>query len=707
MPRPRSLPTTSLSCGLRTSIGLGPVDNGLALKTGRRVFSVPMATPAPKPSEPRWLTWAALAVCAIAIWAVFGDARNFSFVLWDDDHNLQQNPHLSGVTWENLRWMFTDTSYARRYIPLAWLGWNVDHDLFGLTARSAHLGNVLFHLLNTGLVFFVIKAGLRFWREGGNDAGRCPSTVAATLGALIWALHPLRVEVVAWASGRIYAQAACFLLTSLWCYLKSTESAPGSAPARRFQWGSVLALALSLLTYPLALSFVGVLLALEWYRPGRPAAAPGTSWTRQLPPLLRAKLPYFAVTLAVLGLTLWARLNVQAVGWKPPVTLAEFGTVPRFLQACYVWAYYLWKPLLPFHLSPFYTQLISFRAGDAAFVASLLAIAVITAALCWQHRRWPGLWLLWLCHLLVLAPVLGLTEHPHFASDRYSYLSAVPWSVALAVVIVQLWSRPARRAILLVATSAVIVAAGALTMTQAAVWRNTESLGQHMLGQLGDHPRRFDIYSRMATALRAEGKMAEANAYYVKSLGGDPTAAEKTMDQARRLEQQGQPGEAFVQYRIAAELRPELAEPRLRMGAILLADNHAIEAVPVLTEAVRLQPDLVEARLKLGWALYLTNQAAQALPHYEMALRLKPGDPAAETGRGVVLLACGRAQEAVAQFEALVRRFPNSPVTHFNLGLALLDGLGRTDDAAAQFEIVLQLRPDYPGAREALARCKR
>ena len=207
-----------------------------------------METPAPHPGARPWLTWAALAVCAVAVWAVYGGARDFSFVLWDDDHNIQQNPHLSGVTWENLRWMFTDTSYARRYLPLAWLGWNVDHDLFGLTARSAHLGNVLFHLLNTGLVFFVIKAGLRFWRVGGNAADSWPSTVAATFGALVWALHPLRAEVVAWASGRIYAQSACFVLIALWCYLKSTEAAPGSAPARRFQWCSVSALALSLLT---------------------------------------------------------------------------------------------------------------------------------------------------------------------------------------------------------------------------------------------------------------------------------------------------------------------------------------------------------------------------------------------------------------------------------------------------------------------------
>jgi Flp pilus assembly protein TadD len=642
---------------------------GLALQTGGSVSSVLMATPASKPGRHPWLTWAALAICALVVWAVFGGARHFHFVLWDDDYNIQQNPHLGGLTWENLRWMFTDTAYARRYFPLTWLGWNIEYDLFGLTPRSAHLGNVLFHLLNTILVFLVIKAALRIWLARETTADGWPATAAAVLGALFWALHPLRVEVVAWASGRIYAQAACFILLSLWCYLRSVESPPGSACARRFRWASAGALALSLLTYPLALSFVGVLLVLDWYLPGRLQPAAGIPRTRQLWPMLVEMTPFLAVTAIIFGLTLWARTNVQAVGWKPPVTLEQFGVVPRILQACYVWIYYLWKPLLPFHLSPYYTQLISFHPNDGEFVASLAAVGLITAVLFWRRQRWPGLWLLWLCHLVVLFPVLGLTEHPHFTNDRYSYVASVLWSVAIAVVIVRLWPRW----VAIIVPCAIIAALAVLSLAQVAVWQNTETLGLHMLAQLGDHPRRFDIYSRMATALREEGKPAESNAYYLKSLGGDPMAAEKAISQAKTLEEQGQPREAFVQYLLASQLRPDLAEPHYRLGAILLADNRAAEALPFLKEAVRLQPDAPVLRNSLGVALTMNGQP----------------------------------QEAIAEFEQVVRLDSRSPVAHFNLGLALLNGVGRNTEAAAQFEIVLQLEPDYPGAQEALARSRR
>ena len=618
-----------------------------------------MANPAPKPVPPRWLTWAALAVCAIAVWAVFGGARHGAFVVWDDDYNIQQNQHLGGLTWENLRWMFTDTAYSRRYFPLTWFGWNVEHDLFGLTPYSAHLGNVLFHLLNTVLVFFVIKAGVRLWSPKETAADPWPATVAATLGALVWALHPLRVEVVAWASGRIYAQTACFLLISTWCYLRSLEAAPGSLPARRFRWVSVAALALSLLTYPLALSFVGSLLVLDWYRPGQ-TPAPNVSRLQRFRLLLVEKIPFVVVTAAILGVTLWSRANVHGAGWKPPVTLQEFGVVPRLMQACYVWVYYLGKPLLPFDLSPFYTRLVSFQPGEWEFVLSLLVVLAVTALLFRRRARWPGLWVLWLCHLVVLTPMLGLTEHPHFTNDRYSYLAAVPWSVALAVVIVRLWGNRALRLTAVVAVGALLVFFSRLSLAQVAVWHDTETLGLDMIAKMGDHPRRFDIYGRISSALRSEGKIAESNAYYLRYLSGDPHAWEKALDQARDLEARGQGQEASVRYLLVAQLRPDLAEPRYRLGTILLAADHAAEALPYLQEAVRLAPGETDIQITLGWALNRTGQAAEAIPHFEAALRSLPDDAAAHSGLGTALIAVGRPHEATPHFEAVLRQYPDS-----------------------------------------------
>jgi len=662
-----------------------------------------MANSASRPGRPYWLTWGALALCAAAVWAVFGTARGFQFVLWDDDHNLQLNPHLGGVTWENLRWMFTDTAYSRRYFPLTWLGWNVEHDLFGLTAYSAHLGNIVFQLLNTIVVFFVIKTALRVWFGGKNPDNSLASTFACCVGTLVWALHPMRVESVAWASGRIYLQTGFFLFVATWCFLRALESSPGSPASRRWRWASAGALALSLLTYPLALSFVGVLLVLDWYLPARMRPAPAAPFARRAVAILCQDFPFILVTGAVLAVTLWARTNVTAAGWNPPVTLAQFGLAARFMQACYVWAYYVWKPLLPFHLSPYYTRLLDFSPGDWEFVISLLLVSAVSVLLFLRRARWPGLWLLWLCHLIVLAPVLGLTEHPHFTSDRYFFLASLAWSVGLAALLARARPQWLARG----AAVAVVVFLGSLSVRQLKVWRDTESLGLHMITEMGEHPRRFDIYQRIATSLREDGRVEESNAYYLKFLAGDPHAADKALNQARKLEAEGQTREAFAQYLLASKLKPDLAEPPFRLGTILLADDHAAEALPYLRDAVRLEPGFADAQVTLGWAFNRCGQAPEAIPHFETALRLKPTDAAAHSGLAAALMAIGHPLEALPHLEEVARLYPDSPLAHFQLGQALLDGFARNADAAAQFEVVLKLQPDFPGAREALERTRR
>ena len=129
--------------------------------------------------------------------------------------------------------------------------------------------------------------------------------------------------------------------------------------------------------------------------------------------------------------------------WAPWPTLEQFPLDARAAQAGYIWAYFAWKPLVPLHLAPVYTTLVSFRPSDALFVASVLGVGLVTVWLFFLRRRMPGLFALWLFHLVLLVPVLGLTEHPHYANDRYGHLPALLWSIALAVGVVQLW--PSKR----------------------------------------------------------------------------------------------------------------------------------------------------------------------------------------------------------------------------------------------------------------------
>src|SRR5580765_8995345 len=190
------------------------------------------------PSVRQLQTRLLLALLGITL-AVFGGVCGHEFVHFDDNVNIYNNPHVQGLTWENIHWMFTNASYARRYMPLGWLSYAVDYQFFGLSPRSYHIGNLLLHLINVALLFFLLKRLLLLARVAARqeDEGAAPVWCAA-IGALFWAVNPLRVESVAWASARVYGVAFCFTAVWLLAWLRAQE--PGTPEPRRlvFYWVS-------------------------------------------------------------------------------------------------------------------------------------------------------------------------------------------------------------------------------------------------------------------------------------------------------------------------------------------------------------------------------------------------------------------------------------------------------------------------------------
>lgn len=552
---------------------------------------------------------------------VFQSARTGALLAWDDDINLLGNPHVRGLTWENLRWMFTDTSHMRRYVPLAWLGWAVDDAWFGLTATSCHVGNILFHAANAVLVFLVLRAVLAAWqRSHGNPDTERGWLVAAAAGALLWAVHPLRVEVVAWASGRIYAQTAFFLLGSTLAYLKAAE--PG-ARTRAWRWTAFAAFVASLLTYPLGVSYVAVLVVMDLLLLRR--IRPGVGWWRD--PGNRAvwleKIAYLAATAVVLGITLAARFHPTAM-WAPPVSLEEFGAGKRAMQAFFIWAYYGWKPFVPTGLAPVYLTLVWFDPAEPAFVLSAAAVTAVTVVLVWRRRRWPAALALWLCHLAVLVPVLGLTEHPHYPNDRYSYLPGVLPSIALAASLVA-WPRWRRLATPVAA--AVMVMLGALSVAQIGIWRDSETLFRYLYRHVGDTPYRADIALRLGDVLRVQGRVMEAELNYEESLRLQPTgvrAGYGHWGMGRVAQMRGRLDAAVGHYERAIQLAPALADPYVDLGELRLKAGRAGEAVDLLRRGVALEPARADAHLALGRALAQVGRPDEAAAAVREALRLNP-----------------------------------------------------------------------------------
>ncbi|HWN95291.1 MAG TPA: hypothetical protein VNT99_09685, partial [Methylomirabilota bacterium] len=430
------------------------------------------------------MNWALAALVVAITLTVFSVTYSAEFVRWDDDVNIYNNPHLrGGVNVHSLIWMFTDMNYIPRYMPLGWLSYAVNYQFGGLNPVGYHAGNMVFHALNALLVYFLLQRLLRLISSAaGREMNWRGVLAGSAIGALLWAIHPLRAEPVACASGRIYSQALFFLLISSWSYLRAQET-PAGARAK-WLWGSAGMFLASLLTYPIALGFVIVFVLADFY-PLRRLTLSRSLFTRTTLPVWREKIPFVVAGAFVVVLTLWAR--VHSGQYAAPVTLDEFGVSSRVMQGFYVWAYYLWKTLLPLDLSPTYTALLSFHPWSAPFLASAGLVVGVSLLVFAKARRWPASAVLWIGYLALLVPMLGLTEHPHYTYDRYNYIVAILFSVPIAWWLAVAWAKRTRVALCGV-WCVVLIALGIATFQQAARWQNTPTLLGYIIEKVGAHP---------------------------------------------------------------------------------------------------------------------------------------------------------------------------------------------------------------------------
>lgn len=408
-----------------------------------------------------------------------GDVK---FVLFDDDVAVYQNPIIRSLDWAGIRSMFTDRTYAPHYNPLLWLGLAINYRLGGLNPLGYHAGSLLLHLLNGVLLFRLLRALLLAARPGTSGPER-RTDIAAGIAALLWVVHPLQVESVAWAAMRLYPQAAFFSLVCLLCYVRAAGST--ASPFRSgWYWGSVAAFAASLLTHQNGLTLAGVLIVLDIYPLRRLRLERGRPWHGAAQRILLEKLPFLALSFAILAISLHVRLHPTEI-WNPPPTLDEFPLSNRVLQSFSIWSHYLWKPWWPLHLSPIYTTLFAFKDGTPAsgrfvtfdpaapaFAAGAALVVGVTALAILLRRRYPALLAGWICHLVLLVPLLGLFNLPYYPSDRYAYLQGMVWSGVAASMLVHLRDRLRARLhqlALLAVPVFLLVAAAALTNRQVRV----------------------------------------------------------------------------------------------------------------------------------------------------------------------------------------------------------------------------------------------
>ncbi len=626
---------------------------------------------------------AALSVCALALLAsvflVYAPVAGHAWIAYDDDVYLTANPHVAGgLAWDQVRWVFTH-ELAGNYHPLTWLAHMLDVELFGLESGPHQLVNVGWHALNAVLVLLLLAALLE-------------NAWAAGLGAALFALHPLRVESVAWAAERKDVLCASFFLAGLLAWLRYAR-----APSTGRYLVVCLALALALLAKPMAVTFPLVVLLLDLGPLRRLRTAPGP----RLGALLREKLPLFA--LAGLGAvaTLWAQARAGAtssLGGLPPEL--------RVLNALASLAAYLRQTLVPRGLSVFYphAQHLSDEPLRAlslpALAGALLLAGLLTLA--WRLRRaapvvTAGIGIF----LVTLLPVIGLVQVGIQAhADRYTYLPSlglVAAASALALHGCALAGAQRARALAALGLAAVLGLA-LLARRQVELWADTRTLFEHALSL---DERNFLAHSKLGELALADGDLPGASAALGRALELNPNHVESLSLLGLTRLRSGDPRAARAPLEHALRLDPGRAATWQNLGSVALALDAHGEARRCFEQARALDPSTGDGPYNLGYLAQLEGDATRAEGLFLEALALEPGHVSAWNGLGQARLDSGRPAAALEAFERAARLDPADAGLQFNQGLAQR-ALGAQAEAAQAFRRALALDPAFAPARSAL-----
>lgn len=568
--------------------------------------------------------------------------------VWDDVPNLLANPHYRGLGWTQVRWMAT-AIHLGHYIPLTWLSLAIDYVLWGMNPVGYHLSNVVLHAAGVVLFYFV---ALRLLRKATALSGTA-LTLAAATAALFFAIHPLRVESVAWVTERRDVLSGVFLFLTVLLYLRACET-DGFVRRRHFT-ASVATYGLALAAKSILMTFPAVLVLLNVY-PLRRLAGRGR-WYGPAGRAVLAEATPFLLLSALFALPAYlAQAKATALGVYPWLT--------RIVVALYALWFYLVKTILPVNLSPLYEVPIPLNPLEPRFVVGAVSVLVLSAVALVLHRRWPAGLALWAYYIIALSPTLGIAVRAGFqlAADRYSYVGCLGWAL-LAGTVVGVVARarehggigpwPARLAA--AAAVAAFAGLGALSARQIDVWRDGDRLWtqavqvdpdcalchtnlglirlahgargsavEHLEAAVRLRPDRVLVRGDLGVALAQLGRLPEAVAQYEAVLSLRPDAVEVRQHFARALYQLGRREEAMQQLRVAGKMAEDDAAAQISVGFTLTQLGQPADAVTRFQRAIELGGDVASARLGLVLAYLALDRSALAREEYEALRALDP-----------------------------------------------------------------------------------
>ena len=627
------------------------------------------------------------------VFIVFFPCLRNGYIYWfgDDPLFVFDNPHVNtGLTFDNVKWAFFSTERSN-WFPLTWISYMVDCSLFGLKPWGFHLTNVLFHAANTALVFILLrKLTGAIWRS--------------FVVALLFGLHPLRVESVAWIAERKDVLSTFFWVLTLLLYADYTQTQPGRRRTLYYIL-TLLTFACGLMTKAMLVTLPFVMLLLDWWPLSRTANRSSSSDHLGSAPihpfstsrrLLLEKIPFFLLVIAASVIS-----YIPQKTWGFVQTFSSYSPGARVENVLVSYVRYVGKILWPSKLCHFYAHPGHWPLH--VLVASLVFVVGVSIAVFTQRRKWPYLIVGWLWFVATLIPVIGIVQLGHQSlANRYVYIPTIGilWALIWWIYDItknyrlapSLW----RGTLVAILIPYVVVTRKEISYFKDGItlWRHDVEvagkggLPQYALGlELAEHGRIDEAISELEDILKSEPKRGEvhvnlssllirkqnwdkAAVHCREAMKWQPENPQSYFNLATIHQMQGRIDEAITNYFEAIQRDINYLAARFNVALLLLGKGRTDEAIIQLNEVVRIDPNRAQAHDKLGAVLGSKHRVDEAIYHFQEALRCNPGFAEAHNNLGVTLFNLRRMKEAAFHFQEAVKLRPDFKEAQRNLQAA-------------------------------------
>jgi len=600
--------------------------------------------------------WLAMGIILLLTILVYLPVFKAGFV-WDDVYYIQTNQLIRDMDMGDIFSKYVMGNYH----PFTMLAFGIQFQLFGLNETGYHIVNLLLHLTNVMLVYYAL---FLFTKKSH----------IALVAALLFGIHPLHTESVAWISELKDLLYTTFFLTAYIFYLKFLGT-----KQKNFFFLALLFFLFSLFSKAMAASLPLLLLLTDYFK-GRKMDL--KIWVE--------KVPFFLLAIIFGVVAVFAQRSSEAIQ-----DISSYSLPQRIIFACYGFVTYLWKSFLPVYQSAFYPYPIKSgeSLGATFYIYPLLFLAVVALAI--YSRRFTkkiifglGFFAITVGLVLQLLPVGDAVM-----ADRYSYIPSIGLFYLAGEGFYWLWNKR-NKTLAWSLLSVFILLFSIFTYSRNMIWENGISLWSDVIKKF---PNAAVGYNNRGGTFLSEKKYDEALADLNKAIQLRPAYAEALSNRGIILSDRKKPEEALIDLNKAISLRPNYADAINNRGIILMELNKYSEALNDFNRAIEIRPGYAEAYYNRGLLFMNENKYDQAVKDYDKALELRPGYPEAVINRGIILNDGANSEKLLTEYNNALKTNPNDPELYYSRGIALMN-LNKFPGAISDFTKAISLKADHSKA---------